>query len=293
MRPPRPALHSRTLPGICSREVTTWRGAPLRGIYFVENTLPEDLRAATDRGPVLLVPGSWDPKQGEFSDNLIRALLQESGAPSVLELHYRYDGEDGYVDPGALVDDLVNIYLDREAPPTVVGLCFSCPFLLEALLIARERDPSPPVAGVLAIGLGVPGFLNAIGRTALRSHIHMKVGAEARHLSYTGHPHVAGNNARGEAWISQSRLKAAMLALDPEGPVLPFPVPVETLYFQLDVSTRTGRALVRRLFGIVETGASLPGYHRSLRRRSPADARIMEFYGRTQCAAVGRGGATP
>jgi len=283
MAPERLPLHHREIPGIVSRTVTTWRGKPLRGLYFVESTLAGVATSGdSPKGPALLLPGSWDPREGEYSDNLIRNLLQASGAPAVLEGHYRFDDQDGYVEPAALVDDLTSIYLDHEDPPTVVGLCFSCPFVLEALLKACEQEPTPPVAGVLVIGLGVPGFLNAVGRTALHSHINMKVGAEARHLKYTGHAHTAGNNARGESWIRDSRLTRAMRAVDQDAPIQPFPVPVDALYFRLDVATRQARQLTRHVFGITGKRPAIPGYHRSLRRRSPADAMIAAFYEETQ-----------
>lgn len=283
MSPERLPLHLREIPGLCTREVTEWHGIPLRALYFVEITLPPNQATVSSRkGPVILLPGSWDPRQGEYSDNLIRSLLVDAGAPAVMEGHYRHDGQDGYVEPAGLVEDLASIYLARESPPTVIALCFACLFAMEALLVARNQDPAPPIAGVLLIGQGVPGFLNAIGRTALRSHINMKVGAEARHLIYTGHSHTAGNNARGEAYARASRLVAAMTEADPATPIQPFPVPVDALYFRLDVSSGRGRALVRQVFGITTKNPLIPGYHRSLRRRSPADPMIVQFYLRSQ-----------
>ena len=282
----RPPRHVRKIAGIRSREVAGWRDIPLNALYFVEHTLPGGAGRDPRRGPALLLPGSWDPIQGEYSDNLIRSLLFETGAPAVLEAHYRHGGQHGYVAPAALVEDLAAIYLDPDSPPTVVGLCFACPFVLEALLVARERCPAPPVAGVLVIGYGLPGFLNTVGRTALWSHINMKVGAEARHCSYTGHTHVAGNNARGVAWTRGSRLLAAMEQAAKETSQTPFPVTVDSLYFRLDISTRQARALTRQLFGIDGERDAIPGYHRSLRRRSPADQMIAAFYERTQTAAA-------
>ena len=285
-------LHSRNIQGICSREETTWRGAPLHGLYFVESTLPDGPKeGAHPMGPIILVPGSWDPRQGEYSDNLICTLLRECGATVVLEVHFRYQYQDGYFEPDAFVDDLVVIYSELEALPTVVGLCFACPFVLEALLMACEKDLSPGVAGVLVIGNGVPGFLNRLGLVTLRSLTNKLMAAGTRHLLYNGHPHTQGNNVRGEAWLKNSRLVAAMSKADPTGPVKPFPVPVETLYFQLDISTRQARALTRRVFGVPESSERIPGHHRALRRRSPADAVIARFYEKTQERVALRGTA--
>lgn len=281
----RTPLHARSLPGVVSEEAPTWRGMPMRGLYFVESRLAEGARPDTGRGPAVLLPGSWDPHQGEYSNAVLRSLLEEAGAPSVFEAHYRFEGQDGRFEPDAVVADLVDIFLDAASPPTVVGLCLASPFVLEALLAACERDPAPPVAGVLVIGNGVPGHLNRLGRMTFRNYTNKTIAAISKRFSYAGHNFTSDNIVRGEQWLRESRLTAALARAEKDGPITPFPVPVESLYFRFDISTREVRALTRRVFGIERAAPLIPGYHRSLRRPSPADDTILAFYESTQAAA--------
>ena len=51
----------RTLPGISSRLMTDYYGLPMRGLYFIENTLEGRPAAAPPADPVILVAGTFDP----------------------------------------------------------------------------------------------------------------------------------------------------------------------------------------------------------------------------------------
>jgi hypothetical protein len=283
----RPTLHGRSLPGISSRELTTWNGVPLRAMYFIESRMPGGIKwEEAAMGPAVLFPGSWDPWNGEYSESLIQRLLVDCGAPAVLEGHYRWEGQDGYFDPAGVLVDLTEVLLNSPRPPTVVGLCIAAPILLEALLASCERAGRPPVAGVLVVGAGVPGFLNRLGRFTLRNYTSKTLKSIVSRLTYSGHTFTSDNIIRAVDCFRGSRLASA-LAADIDGDFeSSFPVPVETLYFRVDIATMESRMRIRKLFGITHESECIPGYHTHLRDPSLADDRIVEFYKITQARAT-------
>lgn len=270
------SLHKRQVRGLHTREINDWCGVPLKGTYLLESRIPN--ASGENTFPLILIPGAWDPELGEFSEGLILEALKSGAVTSVYELHYRGEGQDGALVPESVVEDLVAMSMQPEMQPMFVALCAGAPLILEALLVAITRNPSPPVRGVLLIGAGIPGYLNRVGRAVALSVSHEKMVSVAKYLIYAGHPHTPPNYHRLEKWFRNSQFRVAMDNADVSRPMEDrFPVAVESLYFKMDIISREGRARLRRVFGVPHREDRLPGVHRALRNCPVADKKILEI----------------
>ncbi|MDP7640704.1 MAG: hypothetical protein QGG73_13500 [Candidatus Hydrogenedentes bacterium] len=80
-------IHARYIDGIESRVVFDWFGRPMTGMYFVRSALPGSIPDSENATvPILLIPGGVDPQVGEYSEALVRNLLERVGAPDVSAL---------------------------------------------------------------------------------------------------------------------------------------------------------------------------------------------------------------
>ena len=270
-------LHTRHLDGIKSEQVESWENTPLVGCYLLKSTL-ENQNARTNSGPpVILIPGGWDPKQGEFSENLVRTLLEDEGASAVYELHYCFEGQDGYDEPDSVVQDLTVMSLG-EARPVFVSLCAGGVLSLESVYRVVKENTAPSISGVFSIGPGT-SYLNRVGKTVVYSLTNTKFSAFSKHFVYAGHDHTIGNAKRQYTFWFTTLISKAIDDADPSEPIKgDFPVPVDVLYFQIDLVSREGRARLRRVFQSNHRSDNLPGAHGPLRNSKIADKQITGFY---------------
>lgn len=270
-------IHVRDLSGIKSEQVEDWEGTPLAGTYLLKNTLADQGRHASYGPPLVLVPGAWDPKEGEYSEALIRRLLEEERASAVYELHFCYEGQDGYDEPDTVVADL-QMMSQGEARPVFVSLCAGGILSLESVLRVVEITKTPSISGVFSIGPGV-GYLNRLGKFMIYSITNKKVKSVAKHLVYSGHDHTLGNAQRHYDFWFTTRITEALKAVDTAVPVKGgYPVEVEVLYFQHDLVSREGRARLRRVFQMEHRHDHLKGSHGALRNNPLADEHIALYY---------------
>ena len=136
-------IHSRNIEGIDSCAVTDWFGTPMNGVYFVKSTLPGGIPShGNATSPIVLIPGGFDPHFGEYSNALIRDLLERVGAPAVYEAHFCHEEQAGFLHVRAFIEDLAHICTDPSAQPVIVGLCAGTLALFGGLLAATEL-PQP------------------------------------------------------------------------------------------------------------------------------------------------------
>lgn len=263
--------------------MTDYYGLEMRGMYFVENTLEDRPAAGPPTDPVVLVAGTFDPHRGEYSARLIDALLREEKVSTVIEAHYIHEGRTGYLEPRAVIDDVREICLDPRTTPRFVSLCGGCLAVQEALLETAEANPAARVGGALFVGSFLPDYPSLTGLIIEQITMRQDTGPGSTIHNYAGHGEVLDSGRRLMAWYETSRLRKL---LHGPRPADPFPIPVHTLYFRLDMLNRRGRRSLGRVFN-ASPMPGIPGLHKSLRKLPIADRQIVEF-----CrAATGRDSA--
>ncbi len=279
----RDPLHKRDIPGIESAPRFDWAGTPLKNLYFVESRLPDGPRKE-GLEPVILTPGGFDPYRGEYSDALVKRLLEDVGVPVVYEGHYTHEGNDGYLDIEGTVQDLVTVLTHGENRPLVTGLCGGTVCLGGALHRLGQRDDHA-TSGALLIGPYLTGRLNSFGKGVFYTALNMRNSPDARHWKYAGHGYTPSNTRRGDAWFQASQYNADVNAIDMKARnTNAYPIPVSTLYFKIDILNREGRARLRRMFDADEIKERIPGMHRDLTRIPEADDLIAGWVERTLAA---------
>ncbi len=280
MEHPTGPIHDRQIRGVQSRILTHWHERPLRGLYFVESTLSGGAGEATrGNAPAVLVPGAIDPRDGEFSERLIRSLLEDGNTPSVLEAHYCFESRSGYIEPDAIVEDLKILYNDGSHGPVIIGLCGGTLLILLAMWAAAGDAVAPQKAQTLIVGPYLPAYTNKFGKVLEAAIGKIKMAPGSMHLKYAGHRNTTRNLECLKTHYASSALGRALAGIDPKSRTnQPFPIPLDALYFKFDVATREGRARMRRLFDVPHSNDRIGGIHRDLRDAPDADAAILAFY---------------
>lgn len=268
-------LHQRQLSGVQSNYLTSWDTQQLQGLYIVENRLQNQAHVAGDV-PILLMPGAFDPRRGEYGDRLILSLLNEPGVGSVYELHFRHRGVCGFIDMPSVVQDLQNIALFSTNKPILIGLSAGAIALAAGLQAAARDKAQLNIIAALLIGPHLTNhesiFVWAINRLFKTNARLAKV---ARHA---GHQYMARNWQHYNEWYLQSDLAKAVDAMSTAGAIsTSCPAMVETLYFRFETITRDGRNRIDRLLNARRVKPYLPGIHRGLFRVPQAGPAILKF----------------
>ncbi|MDP7639764.1 MAG: hypothetical protein QGG73_08625 [Candidatus Hydrogenedentes bacterium] len=275
-------IHSRNIEGIDSCAVTDWFGTPMNGVYFVKSTLPGGIPShGNATSPIVLIPGGFDPHFGEYSNALIRDLLERVGAPAVYEAHFCHEEQAGFLHVRAFIEDLAHICTDPSAQPVIVGLCAGTLALFGGLLAATERSPNPSALGALSIGSYIPHQLNLLGRSIRWSARRLVERDSARLRKYAGHNYLFQTGYALTDWYAESNLLESLLRARPnKAEEDRFPIPVEVVYFGRDILNARTRRRLRNLFDAPKAPKKVRGLHRSLRKSPDADSMIASFYQR-------------
>lgn len=273
-------IHTRQMEGVQSRQVLDWFGVPMRGLYFVENTLPGGPpETAVDNPAIVLFPGGFDPIDGGVSEDLIRAMLTEANAPYVMEAHYIHEDQAGYIDPPSVADDVKTLCLNTVQPAVLVALCGGAIMVLDGVMQAARDEAPHTLVGCLVIGPPLFKYFNKFGHIIQQGVFFSRNTPESKLYRFAGHPHVPGNVTRLHEWSRQSMLTATVDRWDPKQRTNdPFPIPVEAVYFRIDIMTRTGRTCLQRLFNCPPRKERIPGAHRALRYSAEGDAIVKSIY---------------
>lgn len=270
-------LHHRQLPGIENRHQTHWQGIELSGLYLLENRLTEGT-ASPDATPVLLLPGVFDPKGGDYPAPLISGMLANCRISGLYEAHYIHQGQCGRLDPQAVLQDMRNIMSHSKTPPLVVGLSGGGTFCYIALFLAARTQPQPPVKGLLLTAPSVPGYETETNLWMRRSIDNDNL--VARIVEATGHPFVRHSSQEFRNWFAGSRFKAFFDGLDPGPSPPPFPIPVESCYFEQDNLNEEGQRKLHWLLNCRVHRHQFPGPHRGLHKTPESIAAIIGFVNR-------------
>ncbi len=268
-------LHQRQLSGVQSNYLTSWDTQQLQGLYIVENRLRNQTHVTGDV-PILLMPGAFDPRRGEYEDRLILGLLNEPGVGSVCELHFRHQGVCGYIDMPSVVQDIQNIASFSTSKPILIGLSAGATAIASGLFAAARNNAELNITSALLIGPHLTNhesiFVWAINRLFKTDARLAKV---ARHA---GHHYMARNWQHYNEWYLQSDLAKAIDGVFAAGAIsASCPAMVETLYFRFETITRNGRNRIDNLLNAQRVKPYLPGIHRGLFRVPQAGPAIIKF----------------
>jgi hypothetical protein len=282
-------IHTRDIEGVESEAVTDWFGTPMRGLYFVKSTLPGNVLSDDKTTcPIVLLPGGFDPKCGEYSDSLVRDLLERVGVPAVYEAHFCHEKRAGYLHTASVVEDVVHMCTDASARPVLVGLCAATLPVFGGLVETADGSAKPTALGALTIGSWVPSQYNLLGYFIARSTLKMAKRQSGKVRRYAGHGYLLDNGVNLRAWYAESGLHEKLVeARSNKADADRFPFPVEMIYFRIDMINGRSRRRLRRLFDSPKSGPKASGIHRSLRKASDADAMIGSFYERMVARAEG------
>lgn len=268
-------LHKRDIPGVVCSYTERWQGKDLSGLYFIKCELA-DKKESSGLPPLILFPGGFDPKGGDYSEATIKGLLQRSRLPAVYEAHYLYQGQCGFANLPAISSDMNLILSEEGDSPFVVGLSGSSMLLAESLHLLSQQNKSLNTSGALLIGTNLPSYFNLFGRVMMTKFGGARM--ERRVAKHCGHPFVFDNNERGETWWkNDAMLNSALKAVSPNGQNSKFAVPVELHYFRVDTMNRCGREKLASLFNALSVDKSIPGSHRGLTEIVEVDELIIEF----------------
>ncbi len=275
-------IHTRDIEGVESHAVTDWFGTPMSGLYFVKSTLPGNVPSDNKTTcPIVLLPGGFDPKCGEYSGTLIRDLLERVGVPAVYEAHFCHEKRAGYLHTASVVEDIAHMCTDASARPVLIGLCAATLAVFGGLVETAERSAKTTALGALTIGSWVPYQYNLLGYFLARSTLKMAKRQGGKVRRYAGHDYLLDNAANLKAWYGESGLYEKLVeARANKAEADKFPFPVEMIYFRIDMINARSRRRLRRLFDAPKPGPKASGIHRSLRKASDADAMIGSFYER-------------
>jgi len=260
---------------IHSVHLDEWQGYRPRGMYFVKNTLKNNLPANQGR-PVILMPGGFDPLAGAYSDKLIHSMLSVPGVGSVWEVHYRHDGKCGYGYAPVVIHDIEHICIHSTTPPLLVGMSGGSLLLAGGLLLAAQHKATPSIKAALILGMYLIGYENLFARLLLP--YYRRPSMQEKIVRHCGHPHVYATDLSAREWW-ETNPEYRRIVDNPKTKIWDkFPLPVEMLYFRIDTLSRRGAKRMQQLFDCTTHSKPIPGHHRSLRKGVlEADTAIVDF----------------
>lgn len=267
-------LHTRDLPGVDSHYQFKWQGIDLHGVYMLEHRIAE-VSTNRDAPTVLLLPGLFDPFDGDYPATLINRLLIESKVSAVAEIHFRYEEQCGQLKPRAWLEDLRQIFLKSSNPPIVVSHSVNTIYVMVALLIATRKNPNPTVKASLLIGPSVPE--HETGTTRWIRDTLENEGMRPRLAEKTGHPFTQQNYRIHRRWYAQSGFKPYFEGLSPGQGRSPITIPVELCYFEQDTLNLLGQWKIHWLLNANIHRKKLAGHHRGLDQTPDAEEMILGF----------------
>ena len=277
-------LHARDIAGVTSSYRYEWNGVDLRGLYLIENTLSKDTDTEPATRPIVLFSGYPDPRMGSYSAGQIEMLLRDGGAAAVVEAHFSFEGQDGYAEPEAIVEDVIAILGETENPPVVVAQSLSTLFTMAALHRLPRDSAANRKPKVLLIAPSLSPYQSLYGKVSKLGMLYLGTGPDSQNVRHAGHPFSAGNIARSADWNRDTEFWKRFVEEDGRafwnGPPR---AEVETAYFFFDFSSGEGRRHLHRALDVRKQWPYLSGLHRSLRNHPQADALLLSFF-RKACA---------